>query len=403
MIRNGQQKRSTIYADHNSTGLLSDDHLDQVVARLREFDGNPSSQHATGRRAKVAVEGARSALATMLGARSTELVFTSGATESNNLAIQGCLRKNEENPVRHALPHVIVGATEHPSVLEQVQTLAARGVLSVSLLPVDSSGAVSLSRLSDLIKPETILVALMFVNNETGAIHDANSAARLVKSIRPDIHFHVDAVQAFGKIDCTWIGSSSVDSVAVSGHKLGAFKGCGALFLKAGTKLSALQVGGGQERARRPGTENLPGIVSLGIKAEEWNASLGSGRDSWVVEAGQCKAQLIQGLNAIDGVVIHGDPDKDIANTLNFHIDGVSGDDLLLNLDLSGIAASSGSACSSGVGRPSHVLKAMGFSDWVALNSVRISFGPGVVPTEIDKILEVVGDTVKRIRNLAKK
>jgi len=389
-----------IYVDYNSTAPLEDAHLEAVMAAVRQFDGNPSSQHATGRRAKVALEDARNQVAALLGCRAQEVVFTSGATESNNLVIQGVTGKLSEfftnlpEPKSARLPHVIVGATEHPSVLELVQVLAERGRIRLSIAPVDQNGVILSDALLSLIDTDTALVAVMLVNNETGAVQPVAALADAVKAKNSAVHFHTDAVQAMGKIDISWLASSKVDSAAFSGHKIGAFKGIGALYLKAGSKLQALTLGGGQERARRPGTENVPGIISFGLRARDL---VSDPAKSWLERERPAQQAFLAALGRISGVQVHGDPGAGAANTINFHIEGVAGDDLLLNLDLAGIAASSGSACSSGVGRPSHVLKAMGYSDWIALNSVRISFGARGGAGDVDRIAEVLEKTVKRV------
>jgi len=389
-----------IYVDYNSTAPLEDAHLEAVMAAVRQFDGNPSSQHATGRRAKVALEDARNQVAALLGCRAQEVVFTSGATESNNLVIQGVTGKLSEfftnlpEPKSARLPHVIVGATEHPSVLELVQVLAERGRIRLSIAPVDQNGVILCDALLSLIDTDTALVAVMLVNNETGAVQPVAALADAVKAKNSAVHFHTDAVQAMGKIDISWLASSKVDSAAFSGHKIGAFKGIGALYLKAGSKLQALTLGGGQERARRPGTENVPGIISFGLRARDL---VSDPAKSWLERERPAQQAFLAALGRISGVQVHGDPGAGAANTINFHIEGVAGDDLLLNLDLAGIAASSGSACSSGVGRPSHVLKAMGYSDWIALNSVRISFGARGGAGDVDRIAEVLEKTVKRV------
>lgn len=389
-----------IYVDYNSTAPLEDAHLEAVMAAVRQFDGNPSSQHATGRRAKVALEDARNQVAALLGCRAQEVVFTSGATESNNLVIQGVTGKLSEfftnlpEPKSARLPHVIVGATEHPSVLELVQVLAERGRIRLSIAPVDQNGVILRDALLSLIDTDTALVAVMLVNNETGAAQPVAALADAVKAKNSAVHFHTDAVQAMGKIDISWLASSKVDSAAFSGHKIGAFKGVGALYLKAGSKLQALTLGGGQERARRPGTENIPGIISFGLRARDL---VSDPARSWLERERPAQQAFLAALGRISGVQVHGDPGAGAANTINFHIEGVAGDDLLLNLDLAGIAASSGSACSSGVGRPSHVLKAMGYSDWIALNSVRISFGARGGAGDVDRIAEVLEKTVKRV------
>ncbi len=389
-----------IFVDYNSTAPLEDSHIEAVMAAVRQFDGNPSSQHASGRRAKVALEDARNQIAALVGCRSQEVVFTSGATESNNLVIQGVTGKQGDNFTSSAgaksvlLPHVVVGATEHPSVLEVVQVLAERGRIRLSVAPVDQNGLILREALVALVGPETVLVAVMLVNNETGAVQPVAALAEAVKAKNSAVHFHTDAVQAMGKIDTSWLASTKVDSAAFSGHKIGAFKGIGALYLKAGSKLQALTLGGGQERARRPGTENVPGIISFGLRARDLG---GDPAKSWLERERPVQRAFLAALGRISGVHVHGDPEGAIANTINFHIEGVAGDDLLLNLDLAGIAASSGSACSSGVGRPSHVLKAMGYSDWIALNSVRISFGARGGAGDVDRIAEVLEKTVKRV------
>ena len=396
------RNRTQIYVDYNSTGPLDDAHLDAVLAALRQFDGNPSSQHATGRRAKVAVEDARNHVANLIGCRSQEMIFTSGATESNNLVIQGVVGKSWDLQGPSSLsiqapPHVVVGATEHPSVWELAQVLAERGRIRLSVAPVDQNGVIQRAELRALVDHDTVLVAVMLVNNETGAIQAVAELADLAKAKNPLLHFHTDAVQAMGKIDISWLAKSKVDSAAFSAHKIGAFKGVGGLYLRAGTKIQGLMLGGGQERARRPGTENVPGVISFGLMAQNLGAGV-AGVDGEAAAVGERSQQqaLLAALGRIPGAKIHGDPVQGVANTVNFHIEGVPGDDLLVNLDLAGIAASSGSACSSGVGRPSHVLKAMGYSDWIALNSVRISFGARGGAGDVDRIAEVLEKTVKR-------
>lgn len=389
-----------IYVDYNSTAPLEDAHLEAVMAAVRQFDGNPSSQHASGRRAKVALEDARNQVAALLGCRAQEVVFTSGATESNNLVIQGVAGKQGEffttpSDVKSArLPHVIVGATEHPSVLELVEVLAERSRIRLSIAPVDQNGVILHDALVSLVDPDTVLVAVMLVNNETGAVQPVSALADAVKAKNSAVHFHTDAVQAMGKIDISWLASSKVDSAAFSGHKIGSFKGVGALYLKSGSKLQALTLGGGQERARRPGTENVPGIISFGLRARDL---VSDPAKAWLERERPAQLAFLAALGRISGVKVHGDPGAGIANTINFHVERVAGDDLLLNLDLAGIAASSGSACSSGVGRPSHVLKAMGYSDWIALNSVRISFGARGGAGDVSRIAEVLEQTVKRV------
>ena len=397
-----------IYLDYNSTGRIDARHYDEVVAELRASDGNPSSIHSFGRSAKVAVEAARVAVGDLLGVRSLEVAFTSGATEANNLALRGVLdrwgrhgdEKSSTIRVDSGLPVVIVSAAEHSSVLETTEVLAERGICVAIKIGVESNGRVRESELLEAVATHQAsgrlaAVALIHVNNETGAINPVGKLAQKIRKLAPSVHVHTDAVQSLGKLDLRWLGDSEVNSAAFSAHKINAFKGVGALWIKSGVKLATQMTGGGQERARRAGTENVPGIVSFGIRAKE----IAADKELTYIELFRpLQLQLIKGLDAISGAVVHGEPGIAVANTVNFHVDGIPGDDLLLNLDIAGIAASSGSACSSGVGRPSHVLASMGLGEWVALNSVRISFGPGSEASDVDKLLDVVRTVVARKR-----
>jgi len=382
-----------IYVDANATYPVNPDHYDEVARILKEVDGNPSSIHASGRNAKIALEETRSEVATMFGCRISCVTFTSGATEGNNLVIQGVINKAA---VDGRIPHVIVSAIEHSAVLEPVASLASRGLCTVDYAPVHKNGVVDVEKLLDLIKPETVLICVMHVNNEVGAINPIEEIAQKISEKNPGIHFHVDAVQIFGKADLAWYADSSISTAVVSGHKIGAFKGTGAVYLKTGTKLLPLISGGGQERARRPGTENIPGIVSLGIRCKEVRAS----DYKWMESAYDFADAWISELKAIPNIHFHFDTEdrsKWIGNTVNFHIEGIAGDDILLNFDLAGIQASSGSACSSGVARPSKVLLGMGYDEWVALNSVRTSFMASGNIEGVSGMIKVLKETIKRV------
>ncbi len=379
-----------VYADANATFPVRSQHYEQVLAILATSDGNPSSIHARGRDAKVALEHARTAVASMVGARSTDIIFTSGATESNNLLIQGIIW-NAQKP--GFLPEVIVSGFEHPSVLAVVALLAERQLCKVLIAPVEDYVVTSQS-VTSMITEATVLVCIMHANNETGSINPVYEIADNVAKRNPNIHMHVDAVQALGKIDLSEYAASSIHSAALSAHKIGGLKGAGALYLKPGKKLGLVIAGGGQERFRRAGTENLPGIISFGIRCQEL---LGQ-QEIFTKEMAAAKSQFIHGLKKIEGAVVHGRPDQTLPNTVNFHIDGVAGDDLLLNLDLCGVCASSGSACSSGVTRPSPVLLACNESEWVALNSIRISFTDTVSAFQVDHILSVLESVTSRVR-----
>ncbi|MCX6109078.1 MAG: aminotransferase class V-fold PLP-dependent enzyme [Proteobacteria bacterium] len=386
-----------IYVDANATYPVTPKHYMDVAALLQQVDGNPSSIHAPGRNAKVALEHARGYLAQLLGARSLEVVFTSGATEANNLALQGLIGRAALSQAERP-PQLIITAAEHSSVMDTAQTLQGRGLCRLEIAPVLASGAVDGDALLAQIGPDTAGVAMMHANNETGAVIDVRGLSQRIMEFYPAFQVHVVGLQLLGKAGMTWFGSSGFDSAAFSAHKIGASKGIGALFLNAGAKLLPLSIGGGQERGRRPGTENMPGIVSFGLRCQEIQgrhgevcASMRCLRDAWRLA-----------VEAVPGAVVHAPSvftdDRSLPNTVNFHIEGVSGDDLLLNFDLAGIHASSGSACSSSVARPSHVLLAMGYSDWVALNSVRVSFGPDGTVADVERMAEVLREVVARVR-----
>jgi cysteine desulfurase len=400
-----------IYLDANATCPVAPSHYDRVATLLKEVDGNPSSIHARGRGAKVALEKARASVAALLGARATEIIFTSGATEANNIAVQGAipssparvagvgdlqkmpdaLRAGHDDDIRR---HAVVSAAEHAAVREVAMLMAERGRCDLSVAAVKRDGSVDVEVLLKLVRPDTAFVAVMLANNEVGALNDVAAIATAVKAIAPQAHVHCDAVQGLGKVDMTWLAASAIDSASFSAHKVGAFKGVGALYLKTGVKLAGLMAGGGQERARRPGTENMPGIVSFGLICDELKAR-------GIKAPRETQQALLTRLADIPGFALHGDPSKGLANTINFHVDGVGGDDLLLNLDLAGIQASSGSACSSGAARPSPVLLAMGYDEWVALNSVRLSWASDLPVADIDRVVKVISETSSRVRALS--
>lgn len=379
-----------LFADANATFPVRAEHYEEVVKMLLTSDGNPSSIHAMGREAKVALEHARTAVASMLGARPSEIIFTSGATEANNMAIQGLLWKVQKPGF---IPEVIVSGFEHPSVMEPVKIFAERGLCKLVVVPV-TSYEMRAETITALMTDATVLVCVMHANNETGSINAIHEIAEAISVRSADVHIHVDAVQALGKIDLTTYGTSAIHSAALSGHKIGGFKGVGALYLKPGRKLSLMLAGGGQERARRPGTENLPGILSFGVRCRE----LLGNQDRFTIDMRGAKARFIAGLSALKGAVVHGNPEKTLPNTVNFHIDGIAGDDLLLNLDLCGVCVSSGSACSSGVSRPSPVLLACGESEWTALNSIRVSFSDTVNPEQVDHLISVLHSVADRVK-----
>ena len=383
-----------LYADFNATGKVSAEHLAALSQRLLTADGNPSSQHSSGRGAKVALETARLSVARILGADPMEIVFTSGATEANNLAIQGvALRTRAGVGIRK----LVTTAAEHPSVIEPARFWQERYGGKTAWAQIRNDGALDDGELAAVVDGETDLVALLLANNETGVVMNLDSTVAAIRRKAPTCHIHVDAVQALGRIDASQLGRGLVDSVALSGHKIGGLKGAGVLYLKSRTKLEPLMGGGSQERNRRPGTENLPAIISFGMRCDD----LVKGRP-WegdaIVGYEAARKILEEKIFAIPGAVIHGQGARRLWNTVNFHIDQVGGDALLMNLDLSGVDASSGSACSTGVGRPSHVLKAMGYGDWEALNSVRLSFGYDFSEQQAVEVGDLIATIANRLR-----
>ncbi len=395
------------YIDANATFPVAAEHYAAVVQRLKEADGNPSSIHSRGRLAKVALEAARASVAKMLGARGPEIAFTSGATEANNLVIQGLIsrlarERSERGGQRGAGGgplRFIVSAVEHSSVLEPARLLEARAQCAVVLVAPTRDGVIEPEAVAELVDMHTAMISVMHANNETGAVNDIAKIAALVKAKNPAVHLHVDAVQVLAKRDLAWYAAAPIDSASISAHKIGGFKGVGALYLRPGVKLQQFIAGGGQERGRRPGTENMPGILSFGMRCDEL-ARIGPAAFTAPMRASRRAA--LAGLRLVPGLVIHGSTEADseaaLPNTINFHIDGVPGDDLLLNLDLAGIQASSGSACSSGANRPSHVLTAMGYGEEVALNSVRLSFTDSVEPKALERLFGVIREVVARKR-----
>ena len=373
-----------IYADFNATYPCQDPHLDMVSKVLKKAQGNPSSIHQHGRNARLILEESREHVARLLRCERRQIFFASGATEANNLALQGVLRARKQG----GQPHLLITGGEHPSVAQPAAWLARSGQCSLSIAPLESSGLVNQKALMELITARTRLVSLIYGNNETGMLNPLKEIVREIKRRSGGIHVHVDGVQAFGKTDTSWIGSSGVDSFSASAHKLGGFKGCGFLFLRKSSDVGALIIGGGQESRIRSGTENIPGIISFGLRAKEILAN-----PKWLAPAAIAREHLIRGLSRIPGARIHGDyqnSSQHLGNTVNFYIAGVARESLLLHFDMAAICVSGGAACSSGLGGASPVLLSMGLPKEVAENSIRISFGHSSTPADASTILSVI-------------
>lgn len=378
-----------IYLDHSATTPVRVEAAAAVMEYMTAKFGNPSSVHIYGREARAALDKAREQVAAMIKARPEEIIFTSGGTESNNLAILGAARANA---VRGK--HIITSSVEHHAVLDTCKALEKEG-FSLTVLPVDSYGMVSPADLEKAITEETILITIMLVNNEVGTIQPVAELGKLARE--RGILFHTDAVQALGKIPVD-VQAMNIDLLTGSGHKIYAPKGTGFLYVRKGVRLRNIMYGGGQERKKRSGTENLPGVVALGIAAELAAGELEPEMSRMLA----LRARLINGImGRIPNVRLNGHPQERIPTNVNISYEYVEGESLLLSLDLKGIAASSGSACTSGSLEPSHVLLAMGLCHEIAHGSVRMTLGRDNTEEDIDYVLEVLPPIVERLREMS--
>lgn len=379
--------------DANATTPVLPEVLEAMQPCWIERHGNPSSAHQAGQRTRAAVEHARNAIASLLHCSAKEIVFTSGGTESDNLALFGVLQPflDQRQPA-----HLITTQIEHHAVLFAAEALERRGV-EVTWLAPDRDGVISAAHFEAALRPHTKLVSIMLANNETGAIQPVGKIARIAKAHGALVH--TDAVQAAAKLALDLSGEfKNVDLLSISGHKMYAPQGTGALFVRKGVELTPLFYGGPHERQRRAGTENVPAIVGFGRAAELAQAWLSSNAPQ---ELAALRARLEQGLlAAIPGAQINSAAAPRVPNTTNLHIDGIDAEALLIALDLQGIASSFGAACMSGATEPSHVLLAMGLTPAEARASLRLSLSRLTTPAEIDRALQIIPAAVARLRSL---
>jgi len=378
-----------IYLDHNATTPLDPLVADRMSQAMRDVWGNASSVHHFGQQAKAALDEARGAVGALIGGDASEIVFTAGGTESDNLAIRGAAEAIEPSGRKH----LVTSAIEHEAVLNTMKALARRG-WRVTIVPVDASGIVSIDRLRDAITDDTALVSVMHANNEIGTIQPIADVAALAHE--RGALFHTDAVQSAGKIAID-VRALGVDLLTIAGHKFYGPKGTGALWMKRGVRLVSPVTGGKQERNRRAGTENVPALVGLGVAADVARKKMADEAPRLSALRDRLEAGV---LSNVPGTERNGAASPRVPNTTNISIDRVEAESMLIGLDLAGIAVSSGSACSSGSLEPSHVLKAMGLPHARTLGSIRFSLGAANTQADIDRVIEALPPIVEKLRSL---
>ena len=378
-----------VYADNAATTAMSETALEAMLPCLREEYANPSSLHTPGQRAAEKLAEAREIFARHLGASPAEITFTSGGSESDNQA----LRSGAMLGLRKGKKHIISTKFEHHAVLHTLQTLEKEG-FEVTLLDIPSDGVVTAEQVRQAIRPDTALVSVMFANNEIGTIQPIAEIAAVCRET--GVLFHTDAVQAAGHLPID-VKALGVDMLSLSAHKFHGPKGVGVLYARRGVALTNVIYGGAQERGRRAGTENVPGIVGAAAAFEEACAHMEENAQKMTA----LRDRLIRGLTAIPHTVLNGDAERRLPGNVNVCFEGIEGESLLLMLDAKGIAASSGSACTSGSLDPSHVLLALGRPHEVAHGSLRLSLSHYTTDADVDHILSVVPGVVEYLRNMS--
>jgi cysteine desulfurase len=379
------------YLDHAATTPVLPEVREVMLSFLKEDFGNPSSVHSYGRKAKEAVEDARDRIARAIGASPAEIVFTGGGTEADNLGIKGAVRKLRGNG-----DHIVVTAFEHHAVLDTAEWVESQGV-SVTVVPVPESGVVDPEPVAAAVRPTTMLVSVMAVNNEIGTIQPISDIAASVKARDRNTLVHTDAVQALGNVSVD-VHAWGVDLAAFAAHKVGGPKGVGVLYVRGGVPVEALLHGGGQERGLRSGTLNVAGIAGFGVAAEIAAKEV----DEKSERLGKMRDRLLDGIRiTLPDVQVNGDIVQRVAGNLNISIPGTEGETLILLLDGEGIACSSGSACASGAIDPSHVLTAIGVPKNLAIGSLRFSLGRTSTDADIDAVLDVLPKIVEQARRAA--
>ena len=403
-----------IYLDHSATTPIDPQVLKKMQPYLTDVFGNASSAHSFGQAAMKGVDWAREELSKLFGCKFKEVIFTSGATESNNLVLRGLVlafrQANKDNANKKF--HIITSKIEHPAILEVCQQLDKEGLAETTFIGVDKKGLISVNEIEQAIKDNTILISVMYVNNETGVIQPIREIGKMVEKINKEkakanpklgqfdkLYFHTDAAQAvnYCKMNTPYL---HVDFITMSGHKIYAPKGIGALYIHEGTPLKPVTFGGHQEYNIRPGTYNVPGIVGLGAAVELINDQEKIAKIN--KQIGQLRDKLLDGLTKkIKDIQINGDLENRVPSNANVSFLNAEGESMLLMLDLEGIAVSTGSACASGSLEPSHVLRAMGIPAETCHASLRFTLGKFTTDKEIDWVIEVMPKIVERLRKMS--
>lgn len=378
-----------IYADNAATTKISQTAMKAMISAMENSYGNPSSIHQIGMAANDALQTAREQIARCLGCMPKEIFFTSGGTESDNQAIVSAAILGAKQNKRH----IISTAFEHHAVLHTLRRLKEQG-FEIQLLDVGAEGNITAAQVEDAIRPDTCLVTVMFANNEIGSVLPIAEIGEVCRA--HGVLFHTDAVQAAGHIPVN-VKKQNIDMLSLSAHKFHGPRGIGALYVKRGIELTSLMEGGGQERGKRPGTENLPAIMGMAAALKE-ECTLMEQNEAKVIAM---RDRLIQGLSQIPYSILNGSREKRLPGNVNFCFEGVSGESLLLLLDSRGICASSGSACASGALDPSHVLLSLGLAPEIAQGSLRISLDISNTEEEIDYMLEVIPQVVEQLRGMS--
>ena len=379
-----------VYLDNAATTMVRQEVVDAMIPAFTTYYGNPSSLHEYAREAGKLADEARAKVAAVIGAKPEEIVFTGGGSESDNMVLRGAAAANRKKG-----KHIITSAVEHHAVLYTLKAMEREGVAEVTVLPVDEYGLVTAQQVKDAIRDDTVLVSIMFANNEVGTIMPIAEIGEVCRE--RGVWLHTDAVQATGHVPID-VEGMKIDMLSMSAHKFHGPKGIGALYIRKGIRIPSLIIGGGQEKKRRAGTENVPGMVGMGVAIELAAQHMAENAS----RVGALRDKLIKGISSsIPDVKLNGHPSLRLPNNVNFSIRFIEGESILLMLDINGIAASSGSACTSGSLDPSHVLLAMGLPHEIAHGSLRLTLSEFTTEQEIDYVLDILPQIVQRLRDMS--